>query len=93
MTPYKRNNLLDRGVETQICDEGGMNVCDIENGDYIKISVDFGEGAKSFAVGWRRNAGRPHRTALDSPTGTLIGTCCFRHGAAGKWKPSGARLT
>ncbi len=64
------------GVETQICDEGGMNVCDIENGDYIKIKgVDFGEGAKSFAVRVASETQGGHiELRLDSPTGTLIGT-------------------
>ena len=37
------------GIETEVCNAGGMNVCDIENGDYIRVrGVDFGKGAKSF---------------------------------------------
>jgi arabinoxylan arabinofuranohydrolase len=39
----------ESGVETEKCSEGGMDVCNIENGDYIKVKgVDFGSGATSF---------------------------------------------
>ena len=67
----------ESGVETEKCSEGGMNVCDIDNGDYIKIKgVDFGTGAASFearvASGTNGGSIEIH---LDSLTGTLAGTC------------------
>ena len=54
-----------------------MNVSFIENGDYIKVKgVDFGTGATSFEarVASATNGGNIE-LRLDSPTGTLIGTC------------------
>lgn len=65
------------GVETEICSEGGMNVCDIDDGDFINIKgVDFGTGAPSFEA---RVASATHggniEIRLDNPTGTLAGTC------------------
>ena len=65
------------GIETEVCSEGGMNVSFIENGDYIKVKgVDFGTGATSFEarVASATNGGNIE-LRLDSPTGTLIGTC------------------
>ena len=67
----------ESGVETEKCSEGGMNVCDIENGDYIKIKgVDFGTGAASFEarVASETNGGNIE-IYLDSLTGTLAGIC------------------
>jgi arabinoxylan arabinofuranohydrolase len=74
------------GVETQPCSEGGMNVCDIDNGDYIKVKgVDFGEGATFFEA---RVASATHggniEIRLDSPTGTMAGTCAVP--GTGDWQ-------
>ena len=67
----------ESGIETQNCSEGGMNVCDIENGDYIKVKgVDFGTGATSFeARVASATTGGNIEIRLDSLTGTLVGTC------------------
>ncbi len=67
----------ESGVETEKCSEGGVNVCDIENGDYIKVKgVDFGAGATSFeARVASATSGGNIELRLDSPTGTLVGTC------------------
>jgi arabinoxylan arabinofuranohydrolase len=67
----------ESGVETEKCTEGGMNVCEIENGDYIKIKgVDFGTGAASFeARVASETSGGNIEIHLDNPTGTLVGTC------------------
>jgi arabinoxylan arabinofuranohydrolase len=67
----------ESGVETERCGEGGMNVCDVDNGDFIKIKgVDFGAGATSFEarVASETN-GANIEIRLDSQTGTLVGTC------------------
>ncbi len=74
------------GVETQPCSEGGMNVCDIENGNFIKVKgVDFGKGAASFKA---RVASATHggniEIRLDSTTGTLVGTCAAPN--TGDWQ-------
>jgi arabinoxylan arabinofuranohydrolase len=67
----------ESGVETQKCSEGGMNVCDIDDADFIKIKgVGFGAGAASFEarVASETNGGNIE-IHLDRPTGTLAGTC------------------
>ena len=65
------------GVKTEHCSEGGMDVCHIENGDYIKVKgVDFGSGAKSFdARVASATKGGKIELRLDSTNGTLVGTC------------------
>jgi len=79
------------GVETEICyDEGGgMNVCDIDNGDFIQIKgVDFGSGAASFEarVASNKNGGKIE-LRLGSKDGKLIGTCVApRTQGWQKWK-------
>jgi hypothetical protein len=66
------------GVETEVCSEGGINVANINNGDYIKVKgVNFGTaGASSFqARVASATSGGQIELRLDSETGTLIGTC------------------
>jgi len=63
-----------------------MNVCDIEDGDYIKVKgVDFGEGATSFEarVASGTNGGNIE-IRLDSADGTLVGTCSVS--STGGWQ-------
>lgn len=55
LDPYVRNEAekicFEAGIETESCSNGGMNVANIENGDYIKVSgADFGTGAESFTA-------------------------------------------
>jgi arabinoxylan arabinofuranohydrolase len=80
LDPYVKNEAeticWESGIETEKCSEGGMNVANIENGDYIKVKgVDFGSGASSFEarVASANNGGKIE-LRLDSETGTLIGT-------------------
>jgi len=74
------------GVETQPCSEGGMNVCDIDDGDFIKIKgADFGTGATSFeARVASATRGGNIEIRLDSPTGTMAGTCAVP--GTGDWQ-------
>jgi glucosylceramidase len=66
------------GIQTEACGEGGFNVGFIEDGDYVCFNdIDF-EGASAASVNARvatANAGGNIEFRLDSPTGTLIGTC------------------
>ena len=58
------------GVETEPCSEGGMNLTDLNNGDWVRIvGVDFGtKGAKKFSARVASaGAGRQHRTAPRRP--------------------------
>ena len=64
-----------KGVETEVCRNGGMNVTGLKDGDWIKISgVDFGlEAAKKFTANLVGN-GTSLELRLGSETGKLIGT-------------------
>lgn len=67
------------GVETETCTDtnGGMNIGFIQEGDYcVYNKIDFGNGATSFeARTSSASTGGDIELRLDSPTGTLIGTC------------------
>lgn len=65
------------GVETEVCNEGGMAVSYIDNGDYIKVKgVAFGSGARSFTARVASaTSGGKIELRLGSATGTLVGTC------------------
>ncbi len=67
----------ESGIETEVCSEGGIDVGNIENGDYIKVKgVDFGAGAVSFDARVASNtSGGKIELRLDSQTGSLVGTC------------------
>ncbi|MDD4821616.1 MAG: glycoside hydrolase family 43 protein [Bacteroidales bacterium] len=64
------------GIYTEICSAGGMNVCKIENGDWIKVrGVDFGKGAKKFEASVASVAsGGKIEVRIDEPNGKLLGT-------------------
>ncbi|MBP2629613.1 MAG: xynD2 [Firmicutes bacterium] len=90
LNPYVKTEAeticWESGVETENCSEGGMNVGYIENGDWIKVKgVNFGSGAASFdaSVASATNGGNIE-LRLDSPTGTLIGTCAIQ--GTGNWQ-------
>jgi len=66
------------GIYTEACKSGGMNVCNIENGDWIKIrGVDFGnKGAKKFSASVAGTTVYGQiELRLGDPSGTLIGSC------------------
>jgi arabinoxylan arabinofuranohydrolase len=86
----------ESGVETEKCSEGGMNVCDTENGDYIKIKgVDFGTGAASFEARIASETkGGNIEIHLDSLTGTLVGTCAVADtGGSQTWATKSCTIT
>lgn len=70
----------EEGVETVKDDKAGVYVTDISNGDYIKVrSVDFGNGVKSFDANVASATdGGSIEIHVDSPTGTLLGTCIVK---------------
>lgn len=78
--PYVRNEAemicFESGIETETCSNGGMNVANIENGDYVKVAgVDFGDGAETFtaSVASATDGGKIE-IHLDSVTGPVVGT-------------------
>lgn len=64
----------------------GMNVGFIDHGDYLKIkNVNFGAGAAAFeARVASAGSGGNIELRLDSPTGTLAGTCAVQNTGAGR---------
>ncbi|MBP2629611.1 MAG: beta-xylosidase [Firmicutes bacterium] len=81
VNPYTTNEAetmnQEYGINTEACGEGGRDVAYIENNDWIKIKgVNFGSSAASFdaRVASATNGGNIE-LRLDSPTGTLVGTC------------------
>ncbi|ORY11352.1 putative xylanase 7 [Clohesyomyces aquaticus] len=77
------------GVETEVCNEGGIMVSQISNGDYIKVKgVSFGAGAKTFTARVASGAsGGKIELRLGSQTGTLVGTCTVS--GTGGWQTWG----
>jgi len=80
--PYARveaeTTNASSGIEMEPCSEGGMNVTQLENGDWIRIrGVDFGGlGAASFEARVASVGGAGTiEVRLDSTTGTLLGSC------------------
>lgn len=81
LNPYERveaeTTNRQRGIETEVCSEGGMNVTDIDTGDWIKLrGVDFLDGAKDFSASVAAtSAGGKIELRLGAQDGTLIGSC------------------
>ena len=82
LNPFKRVEAetmnAQSGIYTEICKARGMDVCNIENGDWIKIrGVDFGkEGAQKFSASVAANVGNGQiELRVGDPSGKLIGTC------------------
>ncbi len=53
VNPYERVEAetfnQQKGIETEPCINGGMNMCSIEEGDYVRVrGVDFGKGVKKY---------------------------------------------
>lgn len=66
------------GVETEVSSQGGMEVCRINDGDYIRVvGVDFGSnGAVSFTANVAsRYEGNRLEVRLDGVSGSLVGSC------------------
>ncbi len=79
---------FSKGLKTEACSEGGMDVTAIENGDYIKVKgVDFGAGATSLDVRVASSTtGGNIDVHLDSQTGKLVGSCAVSGtGGAQTW--------
>ena len=79
INPYKRVEAetmsAQKGVKTEVCRNGGMNVTGLKDGDWIKISgVDFGsETAKKITANLIGN-GSIIELRIGSQTGKLIGS-------------------
>ena len=67
----------ESGIETEPCSEGGRNIANIENGDYVKVSgVDFGDSADTFTASVASaTSGGTIEIHIDSKDGAVIGKC------------------
>jgi MYXO-CTERM domain-containing protein len=74
------------GVETEPASDGGMDVSQIGDGDWIRIrGVDFGAGAEGFSARVASaESGGTIELRLGSLTGSVIGTCTVS--ATGGWQ-------
>jgi hypothetical protein len=65
------------GIATENCGEGGLDVCNIENGDWIVFNnFNFSSNPTGFqARVASATSGGNIEIRLDSSTGTLVGTC------------------
>ncbi len=74
------------GIEVESCNAGGCMVTDISEGDWIQLSgVDFESGASGVEVrAAAEGAGGRIEFRLDSPAGSLLGTCVI--GRTGSWE-------
>ncbi len=81
LNPFARTEAetiaWESGIETEVGGEGGMNVTDIGDGDYIKVKeVEFGAGATSFdARVAAASGGGAIELRLDRSDGMLVATC------------------
>ncbi len=88
--PFKQNEAEDfneqSGIVVENSTESGKNVCDAQNGDWIKFSaLDFGPGASSCEVRVASaTKGGTLEIHLDSLHGPLVGTCEVQ--ATGGWQ-------
>ncbi|MBE0545074.1 MAG: family 43 glycosylhydrolase [Verrucomicrobia bacterium] len=85
------------GVETEPCSEGGMNLTDLHNGDWVKVAgVDFGAaGAKRFVARVASvGEGGSIELRLGSLDGKLIGTCKVNNtGGSQTWKEAACEVS
>lgn len=86
-----------KGIETDVCSAGGMNVTSIDNGDWVMIEgVDFGTiGANSFSANVASTkTGGTIEIRLGSATGTLAGTIQVPNtGGVQTWKTETISIT
>jgi hypothetical protein len=90
--PYVRQEAetmaFSSGLKTEVSSEGGIDVTQISNGDYIKVSgVAFGAGAASFSARVASStSGGKIEVRLGSLSGTLVATCTVAGtGGTQKW--------
>ena len=83
------------GIKTEICSTGGLNVCDIEDGDWIKVKgVDFKKGSKVFTANIAGIQNAVIEIHLDSIGGKLIGKCKTPStGSLQNWKTIQCKIT
>jgi len=101
LNPYERVEgetfAAQRGVETEPCSAGGMNLAELNNGDWVKlVGVDFGaKGAEKFTARVASaEQGGNIELRLGSLDGKLIGTCKVEDtGGWQQWKDASCEVS
>jgi len=80
LDPFKRVEAetfnAQKGIETEPCKAGGMNLCDIQDGDWVKLrGVNFGNGVKSFKASVASEKGGKIEVRIGGPEGLVLGIC------------------
>jgi len=80
LDPFKRVEgetfNAQKGIETVPCKAGGMNLCDIQSGDWVKLrGVNFGDGVRSFKASVAGDKGGQIEIRVGNPEGLVLGTC------------------
>lgn len=78
-----------KGVETEVCAAGGMNLAQLDAGDWVLVSgVDFGKGVKRFQASVASaSAGGNIEIRVGGPEGRLVCTCAVPATGGGQsWK-------
>jgi hypothetical protein len=80
------------GVATETCGEGGLDVCNIENGDWIVFNnFNFSNNPTGFQARIASaTSGGNIEIRLDSSTGTLVGTCAVS--GTGGWQTYATKI-
>lgn len=101
LNPYARVEgetfFAQSGVETETCSQGGMNLTDLQNGDWVRlVGVDFGtKGARKFVANVASaEQGGSIELRLGGPEGKLVGTCMVENtGGLQNWKIVSCEVT
>ena len=81
LDPFKKTEAeticFSEGVATENCSSGGLDVANVEKGDYVKVKgVDFGDGADKFTASVASDTeGGTIELHIDSKNGPIIGAC------------------
>ena len=83
-----------KGVEAEPCKAGGMNLCDIQNGDWVKLrGVDFGDGVGSFKASVASETSGKIEIRIGGPEGLVLGTCdVSSSGGMQEWKEVSCKI-
>jgi hypothetical protein len=89
LNPYKQTEAETiawaSGVKTEACTEGGMNVTDIDNGDFVEVrGVSFGSGAGTFEARVASENGGNIALHLDNRDDAPVGTCAVPNTGGGQ---------
>lgn len=100
LNPYERVEAetmnTQQGVKTEACSNGGLNVTNVKNGDWIKVrGVDFGtKGAKKFSASVASiGNGNTIELRLGSTSGKVVGTLTVPNTSNGQnWKTVSCKI-